>query len=185
MSELPLIAIVAALLIQFVLAQHIGLRTPSSLREVIGVGATIISTTIIAALIDWILLQTVLQPFDIIYLRLFISVMLAAAITPLAEVLLRSRFKQWFPAVGNFPPLTMTTSCTLIAAEIGYVPQASLLQTMFNAIAFSIGAVFLLAALQALRDRNATQPPLKNLPACDALHAVFIFIALCGVLSIA
>lgn len=175
----------AILLTQFVIAQHIGLRTLRSLHEVAGVGTTIICTLLIAATLDWILLRTVLQPFDIAYLRLFISVLLAAAITPLIEIMLRSRYPQWFPAAGNLLPLSMTTCCTLMAAQISHTPAASFWQTVVDASSLSTGAVVLLAALQALRERRIE----KHLQTygrvvVDALNAAFILIALCGVLSI-
>ncbi len=184
-SDLSLLTIAAALLTQFILAQHIGLRALNSLRETIGISATIICTLPIAAIFDWLFLHTVLQPFDIVYLRLFIGVILTAALAPLVEAILRSRFASWFPPAGSFLPLTMTTCCTLIAAQIIRTPDLAFLQLLFSAIELSLGAVFLLVVLQALRNRHDAKPMLIfNLAAYDVLHAVFIFVALRGILSI-
>ena len=185
MPELSPLLIAAVLLTQFTIAQHIGLRALKSLRETIGVSATIICTLPIATILDWFLLHTVLQPFDIVYLRLFISVILTAAIAPLVQVLLRSRRAQWFPPVGSLLPLSMTTCCTLIVAQIIRTPDASLFKTIFSAIGLSLGAAFLLTLLESLRERSTEKPKLIfNIVADDILHAVFILVALRGVLSI-
>lgn len=185
MPELSPFLIAAVLLTQFTIAQHIGLRALKSLREAIGVSATILCAIPIAAMLDWILLHSVLQPFDIVYLRLFIGVILTAAITPLVETLLRSRFAQWFPPVGSFLPFMMTTCCTLIVAQIIGVPNVSFFQTIFSAIGLSLGAVFLLVVLESLRERSTEKPKLLfNIVADDILHAAFILVALRGILSI-
>lgn len=185
MQTLHPLAIAAALLCQVIIAQHIGLRPTQSLREVIGVGATIIASTLIAALIDWVLLLAVLQPFDIVYLRLFIGVILTASIAPLVEVTLRSRYVQWFPPVGNLLPLVMTTGCTLIAAQIMRLPNATFFQTVLGGLGLSVGATLLILAMQALRERKQWQSSLPSQKIVnDILHAAFILIALNGVVSI-
>ena len=185
MLEISPIVIAAILLTQFVIAQHIGLRSLRSLRETFGVGTTIICTLPIAAILDWILLHAVLQPFAIVFLRLFVGVMLTAAIAAFIEALLRARFPRWFPPVGNLLPLAMTTCCTLIVVQIIGIPAASFFQTLFGAIGLSLGAVFLLIVLESLRKRATEKPKLLfNIVADDILHAVFILVALRGVLSI-
>lgn len=185
MPDISPLIIAAALLTQFVIAQHIGLRKLHSLHETIGVSATIILATPIAAIIDWILLHTVLQPFDIAYLHLFIGITLTAAIAPLVEAALRSHRAQWFPTIGSFSPLTMTTCCTLIAAQITRAPDASWTQTLFETIALGFGAGFLLLIMQALREYKTLKASLLiNSAANDVLHAAFILVALRGVLSI-
>lgn len=185
MHEISPLLISAVLLAQFVIAQHIGLRTISSLREAIGVSATILITTPIAVLIDWLLLHTVLQPFDIVYLHLFIGIILTSAIASISESLLRIRFAQWFPPLGNLSPLTMTTCCTLIAAHITRADDAAFISTIFSAIGLSFGAVFLLLAMQTLRERKELKPSLLiNSLVNDILHGAFILVALRGVLSI-
>ncbi|HET8711951.1 MAG TPA: Rnf-Nqr domain containing protein [Spongiibacteraceae bacterium] len=185
MPEITPLLIAAALLTQYVIAQHIGLRVLISLREAIGVSATVILTSPIAALIDWLLLHTVLQSLDIAYLRLFIVMVLTAAIAPLIETLLRVRYAQWFPPIGSLLPLTMTTCCTLIAAQIARTPEASLTHAVFDAIALGFGAAFLLLTMQALREYKELKPSLLiNSVANDILHAAFILVALRGVVSI-
>ena len=185
MPELSPLLIAAILLTQFIIAQHIGVRSLRSMREATSVSATIICTLPIVAILDWVLLHTLLQPFDIVYLRLFIGVILSAAITPLIEVMLRSRFAQWFPPVGSLLPLTMTTCCTSIIAQIIGAPDASLFKTIFSVIGLSLGAIFLLVVLESLRERSTEKPKLLlNVVADDILHAVFIIVALRGVLSI-
>lgn len=179
------LVIAATLLTQFIIAQHIGLRSLRSLREAAGVSAAIICTLPIAAMLDWIFLHTLLQPFGIVYLRLFIDVIMTAAIAPLVEILLRSRSAQWFPPAGSLLPLTMTTCCTLFVAQIICAPDASFFQTLFSAIGLSLGAAFLLAVLNTLRERAIEKPKLLfNLVADDILHAIFMLVALRGVLSI-
>lgn len=185
MPDISPLLIAATLLTQFIIARHIGLRTLNSLREVIGVGATIICTLPMAAMLDWILLHTVLRPFDIVYLRLFTSVILTAAITPLIEVMLRSRFASWFPPAGSLLPLTTTTCCTLIAAQITRAPDAPLFSALFTAIGLSLGTLFLFIVQQALREhRSEKSPQLRQSISCDLLNAAFTVVALRAVLSI-
>ena len=183
--QIPPLLIAAVLLTQYVIAQHVGLRTLNTLREASGVGATIIIATPIAALIDWLLRHLVLQPFGIDYLRLFISIVLTAAIAPFVETLLHTKREQWFPPIGSLAPLSMTTCCTLIAAQIVHTPDAALVPTVFHAVVASFGAALLLLIVQALRERKELKPALLiNSVANDILHAAFILVALRGVLSI-
>jgi Na+-translocating ferredoxin:NAD+ oxidoreductase RnfA subunit len=176
--SLPLIA--ALLLNNIVVAQHIGLRRITTLREACGLGVVTAIALAITVATAWPLQKYLLQPLRIDFLFTFIALIILAITTQITEQLLRATKPQLFPINGNHLPLAITNGIILLLALNYSAPSANVLVALGNAMAFGIGAAVLLLAYQALRERIAHTPDAWRGPAIEMLCAGFIVVALCG-----
>jgi len=178
--SLPLIA--ALLLNNIVVAQHIGLRRITTLREAYGLGVITAIALAITVAMAWPLQKYLLQPLRIDFLFTFIALIILAITTQITEQLLRATKPQLFPINGNHLLLAITNGIILLLALNYSAPSANVLVALGNAMAFGIGAAVLLLAYQALRERiaQADIPDAWQGPAIEMLCAGFIVVALRG-----
>jgi len=176
--SLPLIA--ALLLNNIVVAQHIGLRRITTLREACGLGVITAIALAITVATAWPLQKYLLQPLRIDFLFTFIALIILVIATQITEQMLRAKKPPLFPINGNHLLLAITNGIILLLALNYSALSANVFVALGNAMAFGIGAAVLLLAYQALRERIAHTPDAWRGPAIDMLCAGFIVVALCG-----
>jgi electron transport complex protein RnfA len=179
--SLPLIA--ALLLNNIVVAQHIGLRRITTLREACGLGVITAIALVITVAMAWPLQLYLLQPLHIGFLFTFIALIILVIATQITEQMLRAKKPPLFPINGDHLPLAITNGSILLLGLIYSTPAANSFAVIGNAVAFGIGAAVLLICFQVLRERIALAetPEAWRGPAVDMLSAGFVVTALCGI----
>lgn len=113
--------------------------------------ASLIAVPVVAG-VTWTLSKLLLEPNDLGYLRTLAFVVVAVAVVPLVELVLR-RDGRFNPRRPGFPLLLTTNSAVIGVALM----VDSRMQNIFDAVGFSIAAAvalgFLLLALAAMHER--------------------------------
>lgn len=113
--------------------------------------ASLIAVPAVAA-VTWTISKLLLEPSDLGYLRTLVFVVVALAIVPLVELVLR-RDGRLLPQRPGFPLLLMTNSAVLGVALM----VNARMQTIIDAVGFSVLAAaalgFLLLAFAAMHER--------------------------------
>jgi Na+-translocating ferredoxin:NAD+ oxidoreductase subunit A len=166
-----------------VLAQFLGicpfLGVSRKVESAIGMSMAVIFVITLASVITWLLYRFLLLPFDLVFLRTIVFILVIASLVQLVEMAVRKLAPALFQALGIFLPLITTNCAVLGAALLAIQKDFSFLQTLLFAIGAAIGFGLVLVIFAGLRER------LESSEAPPMLQGVPIALVTASILSLA
>ena len=164
MKEVLLIAIGSAIVNNVVLSQFLGLcpffGVSKKVNTAAGMGAAVIFVITIASFIT-----SVLQQFDITYLRTIVFILVIAALVQFVEMFMKKSMPPLYNALGIFLPL-ITTNCAVLGVALnnvqyGYGIGVSTINGFATAVGFTISIV-IMAGIREKIEYNDIPTPFKG-----------------------
>jgi len=183
MTHILLIIISAILVNNFVLARFLGicpyLGVSKRLESAVGMGAAVIFVMTMASIVAWVIQYYLLVPLNLEYLQIITFILVIAALVQLVEMFIQKTSQALYKALGIYLPL-ITTNCAVLGVCILNIQKKySLIDTLFNGFASSVGFALALVIFAGIRERIE----LMNVP--KALKGVSIGLITAGILSLA
>ena len=182
--EYILILIAAVFVNNIVLSQFLGicpfLGVSNKVSTSVGMSGAVLFVMTLATLATYLLHQYILVPAGLEYLRTITFILVIAALVQMVEIVLKKVSPPLYQALGVFLPL-ITTNCAVLGVAILALglEHASLLKSVFFAIANSFGFALALIVFASIRE----QLELANIP--EGMKGVPINLLVAGLLSLA
>ena len=156
--EILLILVSTIFVTNFVLARFLGicpfLGVSSRIETSIGMGMAVIFVITLAALSSWLIDKFVLIPFDLVYLRTIVFILVIASLVQFVEMVIRKTSPALYNALGIFLPL-ITTNCAVLAVALLVVQkEMDLFPMLFFAIGASTGFTVALILMAGIREHT-------------------------------
>jgi electron transport complex protein RnfA len=168
MSEILLLLFSTAIINNVVLVKFLGLcpfvGVTKKLETAFGMGLATAFVITMASGACWMLENWILIPFDILYLRILMYILVIAAVVQFVEMVVKKSAPDLYQALGVYLPL-ITTNCAVLGLPL-LIAQEKM--SLFHAIVFgfgsSIGFTLVLVMFAGMRERLA----LSRIPAAFA-----------------
>ena len=99
----------AILVNNFVLAQFLGIcpfmGVSRKVDSAVGMSLAVVFVMTVAAVISWLLFHTLLAPYNLIFLRTIVFILVIASLVQFVEMVIRKVSPSLFQALGIFLPL--------------------------------------------------------------------------------
>jgi electron transport complex protein RnfA len=182
-GELLLFALGAALVINFVLVQLLGLcpffggsqRVEGAIGMGLAMGLVLTLTAGTTQLVD----RYLLRPYELVYLRLFALLATIGAAVGLTELAIRRLSPLLQRVLGLYIPLVATNCAVLGVALINTAASRSFVAALFYGVGAALGFGLVLTLFAALRERVAA----ADVP--SAFRGAPITFVTAGILSLA
>jgi electron transport complex protein RnfA len=183
MAELILIIISAVLVNNFVLSRFLGicpfLGVSKKVETATGMGMAVIFVMTLASIITWIIQYTLLEPFDLAFLRTITFILVIAALVQLVEMTVQKTAPPLYEALGIFLPLITTNCAVLGAALLNIQKEYTFLEASIFGFGSSVGFTLAIVIFAGIRERL----DLYELP--ESMKGVPIALITAGILSLA
>lgn len=169
--SLFLLFISAFLVNNIVLMRFLGLcpffGVSSKIETAIGMGMSVIFVMTLSTIITWFLYRYILIPFDLIYLRTVVFILVIASLVQFLELFFKKQIPGLYSALGIFLPL-ITTNCAILGvAFLNIDSDFGLISSIVFAISSALGFLLALVLIAGIRERLEIAPipdALKGLP---------------------
>lgn len=157
MKELLIIAISSAIVNNVVLSQFLGicpfLGVSKKTDTALGMGGAVLFVIAIASLVTALIDKFILVPLGFIYLRTIVFILVIACLVQFVEMFLKKSMPPLYNALGVYLPLITTNCCVLGVALTNVQSDYSILASLVNGIATSIGFMIALVIMAGLREK--------------------------------
>ncbi|MDA3938314.1 MAG: NADH:ubiquinone reductase (Na(+)-transporting) subunit E [Spirochaetia bacterium] len=153
----------------------------------LGLAVTVVLT--LTAMLNWVLLQYVLIPLDLLYLRYIIFIIVIAATVQILEMVIDRVSPALYMSLGIFLPL-ITVNCAILGVALFMqIRNYSFLQTVIFAFGSGLGWWLAIVALAAIQKKLVKAPVPAGLkgPGITLITIGFMamaFIGFSGMLSV-
>lgn len=156
--EILLILVSTIFVTNFVLARFLGicpfLGVSSRIETSIGMGMAVVFVITLAGLFSWLIEKFVLIPFDIVYLRTIVFILVIAALVQFVEMVIRKTSPALYNALGIFLPL-ITTNCAVLAVALLVVQkEMDFFPMLFFAFGAPVGFTVALLLMAGIREQT-------------------------------
>jgi electron transport complex protein RnfA len=178
------IVISAILVNNIVLAQFLGicpfLGVSNKVSTAVGMTGAVLFVMVIATMITYLLHQYVLIPYNLLFMRTIMFILVIASLVQMVEIILKKVSPPLYEALGVFLPL-ITTNCAVLGVAMLAVgmDEASLLKAVTFAISHAIGFGLALVLFSGLREH------LNLMSVPQGMKGVPIALVTAGLLSMA
>lgn len=157
--EIILILISTIFVTNFVLARFLGicpfLGVSSKIETSLGMGMAVIFVITLAALCSWLIDKFILIPYDIVYLRTIVFILVIAALVQFVEMVVRKTSPALYNALGIYLPL-ITTNCAVLGVALLVVQtDMEFFPMLFFAVGASVGFTVALLLMAGIREQMA------------------------------
>lgn len=168
MSEILLLLFSTAIINNVVLVKFLGLcpfvGVTKKLDTAFGMGLATTFVITMASGACWMLENWILVPFDIVFLRILMYILVIAAVVQFVEMVVKKSAPDLYQALGVYLPL-ITTNCAVLGLPLLSAQEK---MSLFHAIVFgfgsSVGFTLVLVMFAGMRERLA----LSRIPAAFA-----------------
>ena len=155
--EILLILVSTIFVTNFVLARFLGicpfLGVSAKIETSIGMGMAVVFVITLAALCSWLIEKFVLVPFDIVYLRTIVFILVIATLVQFVEMVIRKTSPALYNALGIFLPL-ITTNCAVLGVALLVVQkEMDFFPMLFFAVGASVGFTVALLLMAGIREQ--------------------------------
>lgn len=156
--EILLILVSTIFVTNFVLARFLGicpfLGVSAKIETSIGMGMAVVFVITLAALCSWLIEKFVLVPFDLVYLRTMVFILVIATLVQFVEMVIRKTSPALYNALGIFLPL-ITTNCAVLGVALLVVQkEMDLFPMLFFAVGASVGFTVALLLMAGIREQT-------------------------------
>ncbi|MFY9113829.1 MAG: RnfABCDGE type electron transport complex subunit A [Dethiobacteria bacterium] len=155
------------------------LGVSKKMETAVGMSMAVIFVMIIATLFTWLVYYYVLLPFNLLYMQIVTFILIIASLVQLVETMMKKVSPVLYQGLGIFLPL-ITTNCAVLGAAIMAINQEfSFVESLFFALAASVGFGLALIIMAGIRERME----LVELP--KAFSGTVVTLITAGILSLA
>lgn len=167
----------------FVLNRFLGicpfLGVSRKTETAMGMSMAVIFVMTIATLVSWLIYNYVLDPYGLGYLQIVTFILVIASLVQLVEIVMRKISPVLYQGLGIFLPL-ITTNCAILGVAILAIDEGfNFLESLFFALAASVGFGLALVIMAGIRERME----LVKLP--PAISGTVVTMITAGILSLA
>jgi electron transport complex protein RnfA len=182
-SSYFIIFITAVLSGNMVFAKFLGLcpffGVTNKMEDAVGMGFAVIVVQMVTVLVTWPLYHLVLLPLGLEILKTMMFILVIAACVQMLEAIMKKITPRLYKALGVFLPL-ITTNCIILGiALIVIAENLDFGRAMWYAFCASLGFMFALVIMTALRDK------VKNAPIPKAVQGMPLAFFIATIISIA
>ncbi|AFG37865.1 Rnf-Nqr domain containing protein [Spirochaeta africana] len=169
--DIPLISLLFASILtsNILLANFLGMCSFISISKDMtssnGLGMAVTLVLTITAGINWLILEYVLLPLDLIYLRFIIFIIVIAAIVQMLEMIIDRISPALYMNLGIFLPL-ITVNCAILGVSLFIeIRRYTLVQSVIYGFGSGLGwwlAIMLLAAIRKKTEKAPVPPGLQG-----------------------
>ena len=183
MMNLIVIAISACLVSNVVLSQFLGicsfLGVSTDIKTAAGMGGAVVFVITMATIVASLIYDFVLVPFDLVYLKTIVFILVIAALVQIVEMFMHKCMVSLYNALGIYLPL-ITTNCAVLGvaltnAQNGY----NFIESVVCGFATAVGYLIAIVLLAGIREHTAG----NNVP--KSFQGVPIVIVSAALMSIA
>lgn len=153
-----IIIIGSALVNNVVLSQFLGLcpflGVSKKTKTAVGMGSAVIFVITLASALCSLVYNYILIRFGVRYLQTIVFILLIACLVQLVEMILKKYSQPLYSALGVYLPLITTNCAVLGVALINVQKDYSLLSSVVNGFATSIGFTIAIVIMAGIRERN-------------------------------
>jgi electron transport complex protein RnfA len=154
--EYIFIIIGAVFVNNIVLAQFLGIcpfmGVSKKISTSLGMGGAVLFVMTIATIVTYLLFHFILVPFDLVYLRTIVFILVIASLVQMVEIILKKVSPPLYQALGIFLPL-ITTNCAVLGVAILTIQNKfNLLEGVVYALANAAGFTLALILLAGIRE---------------------------------
>jgi Na+-transporting NADH:ubiquinone oxidoreductase subunit E len=106
------------------------------LKTSLGLGVAVIFVMTATSILNWLVYQYVLIPYNLVYLRFIVFIVVIAAFVQLVEMIIERVSAGLYISLGIFLPL-ITVNCAILGVSLFMVIRE---YTFFNSFAFGLGS---------------------------------------------
>jgi Na+-transporting NADH:ubiquinone oxidoreductase subunit E len=123
-----------------------------------GLGLAVTLVLTVTAAINWVVLEFVLIPLNLIYLRYIIFIIVIAAVVQILEMIIERISMPLYMALGIFLPL-ITVNCAILGISLFIeIRRYTLIQSVVYGFGSGLGWWLAIMALSAIRTRTDKAP---------------------------
>ena len=181
MGEYLTLFISAVVVNNFVLTRFLGLcvffGVSKNFNASVGMGVAVTSVMTMSSALAWIVYNFVLLPFDLIFLKTIVFVLLIASFVQLLEIVIKKISPALYKMWGIYL-LLIATNCVvlgvpLLNAENGYSFTLSLVHSVGSGLGFALALLLMSSCREKLRYADVPKP-------LEGLGIAFIIAGLLG-----
>jgi len=139
------------------LAQFLGncpfFGTSKKMETAVGMAMAVIFVLVLAGILTWMTYQFLLVPFDLIYLRTIVFILVIAALVQFVEMFLKKSIPALYAGLGIFLPLITTNCAVLGACVINIDKEYTFMQTCVASFSYAVGFGLALVIFAGLREK--------------------------------
>ncbi len=182
MDQIAVIFFSAILINNFVLIRFLGicpfLGISQKIETAVGMSLAVIFVMTVASLATWIVQTYLLLPYDLVYLRTIVFILVIAVLVQFVEMVIQKSSPTLYQALGVYLPL-ITTNCAVLGVTILNLNEAyNLLEALVHGFAAAVGFGLAIVIFAGIRERLE----LAEIP--EALRGFPIALIIAGLLSI-
>lgn len=156
-GKLLIIAVGSAFINNVVLSQFLGicpfLGVSKKTETAAGMGSAVVFVITLSSLVASLIYKFMLVPLNITYLQTIVFILVIAALVQFVEMFLKKKMKGLYQALGVYLPL-ITTNCAVLGVAITNVSKDySILESVVNGFATSVGFLISIVILAGLREK--------------------------------
>jgi Na+-translocating ferredoxin:NAD+ oxidoreductase subunit A len=179
-----IVIIIAAIFVNnIVLAQFLGIcpfmGVSKKISTSLGMGGAVLFVMTIATIVTYLLMYYILIPFELLYLRTIVFILVIASLVQMVEIMLKKVSPPLYQALGIFLPLITTNCAVLGVAFLTIQKDFNLIQGVVFSIAHAGGFTLALVLLAGIREHLE----LMNLP--KYMKGAPIALIVAGILALA
>jgi electron transport complex protein RnfA len=167
-----IVIIIAAIFVNnIVLAQFLGIcpfiGVSNKVSTSVGMSGAVMFVMTIAAIVTWLIMNYVLIPFDLQFLKTISFILVIASLVQMVEIMLKKVSPALYQALGVFLPL-ITTNCAvmgvaLLVIDKDYTLMEGVVFAIANAIGFGL-AMVLFAGIREHLDMMDVPKSMRGVP---------------------
>jgi electron transport complex protein RnfA len=119
----------------------------------LGMGLAVIFVITISSIVSWLLYTYILVPFEMVYMRTIIFILVIASLVQIIEMFIKKVSPSLYRALGIYLPLITTNCAVLGVATLVADPSYTFLTAFVFALASSIGFLFVIYLFSTLREK--------------------------------
>lgn len=157
MNNLITIFISMAIINNFIVARFLGLcpffGVSKKLREAVSMGGAVTFVMLIASVATWAITNYILIPFDVLYMRIVVYILVIATLVQIVELIIKRTNLTLYNAFGIYLPL-ITTNCAILGITlINFRESYSIIESIVAALGGGIGFAFILTVMSGIREK--------------------------------
>ncbi|MBS3985911.1 MAG: electron transport complex subunit RsxA [Selenomonadales bacterium] len=182
MNQIAVIFFSAILINNFVLIRFLGicpfLGISQKIETALGMSLAVVFVMTVASLATWIVQTYLLLPYDLVYLRTIVFILVIAVLVQFVEMVIQKSSPTLYQALGVYLPL-ITTNCAVLGVTILNLNEAyNLVEALVHGFAAAVGFGLAIVVFAGIRERLE----LAEIP--EALQGFPIALIIAGLLSI-
>lgn len=181
LGEILTLAFSAILLQNVVLSRFLGIcpfMGVSSKRDsAVGMGLAVIFVITLSSVVSWVLYTYILKPFDIVYMRTIVFILVIASLVQIIEMFIKKVSPTLYKSLGIYLPLITTNCAVLGLATIVATDEYTFLSALIYSFASAVGFLFVMYIFSTLREK------MKNAPILDGFKGVPIAMITAGIMA--